>query len=196
MEIRVDVPFSKKKVARELGIRFDKQVRGWFAEENVARQFHEMLSEEVRRAEEEPSDTSGHTYMRNVYSGTQEIPLETVENEESGGDSNFAVCASTLDTTLSMASWIFKNGMPQSSSERTMALRVLGTRNPMQYPIRYDSMLCCQSFAELYPPARLAELIQHCITGAKGWKEEVAQSDLTEEEKALLFLALPLDGRS
>ena len=191
MEIRVDVPFSKKKVARELGIRFDRQARCWLAEEPVAQQFYSILEDEVKCNEKASVDSSCTNELHN-----EAIQLESpVLNEEQEEISDFAICASTFTTSLNMATWIFKNGMPNTSDERTTALRILGTRNPFQYPIRYDGMLCCKSFAELYPPERLAELLRRCIKGVRPWKEEVGQSDLTEEEKALIFLALPLEGQ-
>lgn len=174
MELRVCVPFSKKRLAREMGIRFDKTDRCWYASPEQKESFLSACEEKQIPEPVAPKET--------------EIHKEAVSAEE--------VRRSSLpigESTLAIALNVYEHGMPTDEKERTRVLKRLGSRKPDEYPITYDGMMnCSEDFRRLYPASRVEELMQRCITGQAHYSEEIMRSDLTEEEKALLFLVLPI----
>lgn len=185
----VTVPFLKKANALELGAVFNRIDRKWYIPSEVPKENREALrnlsmepeTTEVRTPE--PEDTSGHTYMRNQYYGedvTESKPQTSCKVPD-------------ISNTLEAALFICKNGLPDSAEERVKLLKILSNRSAAQYPVTYDGMvICSESFANRYPPELLSELCKRCITGARYYVEEINTSDLNEEEKALLFFALPV----
>lgn len=184
---RIIVPFAKKKRARDLGAIFLKEgERGWFLPDNLS----EEIKETLRNLETEGDlDTSGHSYLRQQYQETVSQPLKKQEQEN---ESLPGATPSSNKSTLEMALEVFQKGLPKTEEERTKVLQILGNRSPAQYPITYDGMVMCPDFAKEYPAERLETLIKKSITGARHYSEEIRNADITEEEKALLFFALPL----
>lgn len=85
--------------------------------------------------------------------------------------------------------------LPKKAETRTRLLEILGKREAGRYPISYLGLLeSSHSFSKEYPLERVMHLLQEVITGAKPYEEEIRDSSLEEEEKALLYFALPLEG--
>lgn len=195
----ITIPFLKKKNALELGAVFNREDRKWYIPDGIPEETKEKLRnlsmEEPRSLSiektEEPvlesavtdTDSSGHTYMRNQYYGT-ETKTQT---------SQVLLDLSEISCTLEAALFVCKNGLPEDASDRVKLLKILSNRSTTQYPITYDGMvICSEEFANMYPPELLSDLCKRCITGSRHYVEEINASDLSEEEKALLFFALPI----
>lgn len=85
--------------------------------------------------------------------------------------------------------------LPKKAETRTRLLEILGKREAGRYPISYLGLLeSSSSFSKEYPLERVMRLLQEVVTGAKPYEEEIRESSLAEEEKALLYFALPLEG--
>jgi hypothetical protein len=117
----------------------------------------------------------------------EEIPTDVV------GDLSYVFDLDASQGTLKMALQVKEHGLPALSEERAKVLRILGNRSLDQYPITYDGMISCSdTFRAVYPEEKMIGLVRKVITGAKPYMEEIRQSDLSEEEKALLYFALPM----
>ena len=85
------------------------------------------------------------------------------------------------------------DGLPTNVEDRVTLLQRLSGRANGTYPIRYDDICRYSSeFAEVYSEERVLGLIQTCIMGRKSYDEEIRESSLSDEEKALLIMILPI----
>jgi hypothetical protein len=83
-------------------------------------------------------------------------------------------------------------GIPTSAENRTRLLEEFAKRGEGFYPISYEGVCqYCPQFAAVYSQDRMLSLIRRCITGAKPYMTEIAESGLSGEEKALLYFVLP-----
>lgn len=86
-----------------------------------------------------------------------------------------------------------KIGLPKTEKERTELLIRLNHFCEGDYPITYEGVcMFSNEFHDAYPKSHVISLIQHVITGAKPYPMEINHSNLSEEEKALLFFVLPM----
>ena len=204
-EIRV--PFLSKKEALSLGAIFDRCSRKWFIPDGLNQEHSEKLRNLDYKTENPKEDFSGHTYMRQQYYNWDESNHDqdsvSVSDEKSQNDisdsmqkeenlPNDAYEIPNGLSTLKAAIFIFENGMPENEQDRIKLLRALGQRNRTNYPISYEGMLSCESFERYYPPSLLSELCFNRITGARRLEDEIADMDISEEQKAFLLFALPL----
>ena len=191
MEIVV-VPFLKKAGALELGAVFNRTDRKWYVPDNLPEENKEKLrslakdpveTSPLPKEQTPDNDTSGLTYIQKQY----------YEEPEKRTTSQTVQKLPELSCTLEAALFICRNGLPEDTGDRVRLLKILSNRSASQYPVTYDGMVVCsESFASKYPPELLSELCKRCITGARHYAEEINASDLNEEEKALLFFALPV----
>ena len=96
-------------------------------------------------------------------------------------------------SNLMLLLYLDKYGLPEDTNERTRLLALFNRKNLNNYPLSYEAV--CQyneEFARKYNPEILTNLIRHSIFGQREYKEELMSSDLTNEEKAILLFALPL----
>lgn len=181
----ITVPFEKKELARSLQIKFDRTERKWYIPTELEAQTEDILKQLNDTSIIEPhidsSEVSTHSNIERISSIITHIQVnnwnEILENRN----------------TLECALGIQKFGLPETTEQRTTLLQILGSRRDGQYPITYDGMLILsKEFEEAYSPEYVTELVQNCITGERPYQEEIHQSQLSEEEKALLFLVLPV----
>lgn len=211
---RIAVPFLKKNIAVSLGAVFSREDRFWYIPEDISDEAAEKLRN-LDKPEETPvtsmeeefiedTDTSGHTYMlHQYYEESEQIPIESTvtidgdfENNSTHNENGEFFIKSYINdhmTTLEAALYVYQHGMPSETEQRILLLKAMSQRALTQYPITYDGILqCCPDFAQRYPQEYLSDLCKRCITGARHFTEDIRISDLTEEEKALLYFALPL----
>lgn len=96
-------------------------------------------------------------------------------------------------SNLMLLLYLDKYGLPEDTNERTRLLALFNRKTNGNYPLSYEAV--CQyneEFATKYNPEVLTNLIKHSIFGQREYKEELMDSDLTNEEKAILLFALPL----
>lgn len=95
--------------------------------------------------------------------------------------------------TLKIALFVQKYGLPNLENDRITMLKILSKRLPGEYPITYDGMLeISEEFCQKYSEEYVQNLLSQCITGQRNYVDEVRDSLLSEEEKALLFFVLPI----
>lgn len=84
-------------------------------------------------------------------------------------------------------------GMPGSEEERTALLVRLRVQRMGDYPVTYEG-LChySESFLREYPKERVVGLIKRVITGANPYQMEINHASISDEDKALLLLVLPM----
>ena len=197
----IKVPFLCKEQAISLGAIFDRVTRKWLIPDEISKENADKLKclgQDPK--EQEDMDSSGHTYMRQQYydwNGTSnsseaepknDISID-VQNEENSPEVNYEIPNGL--SSLRAAALIFEKGMPDSVEDRIKLLRFLGQKTKTNYPITYEGMLHCESFAEYYPESKLESLCVGNFNGARKINEEIEALDASEEDKAFLYFALP-----
>lgn len=95
--------------------------------------------------------------------------------------------------TLKLAYMIKVKGYPEENELRVAILNRFNTTDDKEYKIEYEK-LCniSDSFYESYPMDKILYLIQENITNTNNYTVDIAKSNMSEEEKALLYFVLPL----
>ena len=180
------VPFYCKSKARNAGAYFDRESRKWFIPDDIPDENRLILQNLQYETEEIIEDEVPYILQE------EEIEVPIILQSPSNTLIDWPNIIEKQDT-LQIASYIRDYGMPESEEDRTRLLTILSLRRPKEYPISYDHLLnCSEGFAALYPQSRCMELIKSCITGTKPYTEEINHSNLSKEEKALLFFLLPM----
>ena len=191
-ENRIVVPFHAKAKARELGAIFvkDADVRGWYIPENA----DDSLTTALRELEHYPADEESELLGTLFESQSEEKETQSVHHfeEKHSTFDKWEELASSEDT-LRIALAIREYGMPNEEQLRASILRILSLRRPGEYPVTYDGLAeCSESFATLYSKERVLELIKRCSTNDGTIYENIRHADLTEEERSLMLLVLPI----
>ena len=198
----IKVPFLCKTQALSLGAIFDRNTRKWLIPDEISKENADKLKCLGQNPkEQEDTDSSGHTYMRQQYydwDGTNEnVPSEPkndisidVQNEEISPEVSYE--SPNKLSSLRAAELIYEKGMPDNAEDRIKLLRFLGQKTKSNYPITYEGMLNCEAFAEYYPESKLTSLCVGKFTGARKISDEIEALDASEEDKAFLHFALPL----
>ena len=177
--MQIHVPFNKKQKARDLGAVFNRVTRTWNCDEDITVQLTAC-----ERADSEDINTATNENIEVIHQ-SENLNIVDIDWEEVLG----------TNCNLLIAWNIQKYGMPASAELRAKILKFLSYRKNGEYPINYDGMIeCSEDFRTRYPEEYLCRLVESCITGAKSYEEEIRQSNLTDEEKALLYFALPFES--
>lgn len=188
--IKVNIPFDKKKIALEHGAIFEKgndtRERGFYIPVEKQEEFRTLLSQTQENnttrvaplSETQPQD-EGHRFVDNSAIQEKEIAYW---DEKLATKEEFILAFS-----------LKKNGLPPLEEQRTKLLQLLNQKEHGHYRFSYEN-LCEMSniFYHQYSTEYVQTLITKTITGAKPFLTEIRESSLTEEEKALLELVLPL----
>jgi len=192
MEKKIIVPFEKKKYAKEIGIRFERQkeIRGWYGTEEQERQLNtEQNVAAITNTTSDCNENIDYNPYTNVTNNTEQFTEEQYESEHKIWDSVFEKRDNLL-ALMTMRDY----GIPKDTNLRTELLKTLLLINEGNYAFRYAELVNFHSeFAELYPSTRVNDLAHKALTdGGRNWKEQIRTADITEEEKLLLNLALPI----
>ena len=180
---KIQVAFEEKQRAKDLGAIFDRSAdkRGWYiADDRDVSVFYEQLHK--KETEEEPA--------KETVEVSTEIVKEHAPVSEEQHDWNVVLdLHDTLQTALAIKKW----GVPDDESTRAKVLKSLGNRSHGQYVISYGSM-CAYSdeFHYVYSENRLQTLASKVLRGEDIFKE-IQDANITEEEKAFLMLAFPME---
>ena len=193
---KIEVPFEKKAKARALGAVFNKDDRCWYIPDN-ADESTETALRNLATEEESLSETVCNTDIS--CNSTENVTNNILQSEETSG--HYSEIATedwnnliTSRDTLKIALTIRDYGMPNNETQREELLKILSIRRPGDYPVSYDGMLeCSENFASLYSIERTTTLIKDCIKGERSYMDEIRNSNLTGEEKALLMFVLPIE---
>ena len=86
-----------------------------------------------------------------------------------------------------------KYGFPDDSSKRAKIIHALRLKQENNYPLDYDGLAeFLPGFSALYPQEEIINNATAVITGKEDYFKEVLSSDLTEEQKEILLLSIPL----
>lgn len=182
---RIAVDFSKKAQAREMGVIFNKEDRCWYLPSSVDETQIERYTSLAFPVEKEDAHV---------------LPVQGNPPEENPALASFSDLSEELwqkliETRdgLRIALAVRDSGMPESSLQREAILRIFSTRKPGEYPIVYRSMVeCSERFATMYDENRVIKLVRDHITGSRSYVEDIKDSNLSGEEKALLMFYLPM----
>lgn len=208
----VIVPFDKKKDARDSKLIFNKNDRKWYGTKETIEIYNTAINPMEQKepdlkcpvndessTEQVPSDKTEAEVLNaeNIISEEQ-IPETSLEKEKDTPDKlniDQQAWDSILEekNTLKIALYIQKYGLPDLENERITMLKILGKRHPGEYPITYDGLInMSDEFNQKYSEEYVQDLLRQCITGQRNYIDEVRDSMLSEEEKALLFFVLPI----
>ena len=185
---RIEVPFPKKKTARENGAVFGTD-HNWY----IPKDLDEDKKSILRSLASETIVTENNDLASTKTDEIADTSIAPDPEQYSPYDDEVFREAIDSENSLRAALAIQEHGLPTDPQIRTKLLTVLGKRGNGQYDIRYGSMLSISPvFAATYNTTRIAELIQHTVNGSQRYDEAVTDSDISEEEKALLRFVLPL----
>lgn len=191
--IHIQVPFLCKAKAKELGVIFNREDRRWYIEESKYEYAnHELQQYFLLKQSEIESNSHINNYNNLEKTSYNSILQNTTNYSTIFTEDDWEKVIEENDSVI-IALSIHKVGLPESEEIRTKLLKILGRRGMSDYPITYDGMIrYSECFRELYPKERIKDLIKECIMGEKPYQEEIRLSNLSEEEKALLFFVLPI----
>lgn len=194
---KISVAFKNKKKANSLldMLVFDKNIdtRGWYIKDDVP---------EDKRNELRALSTYIEEEITNDATKITESPNREIIVPNTSMNEHVETIVSLTDwnklleegNTLKIALAIQQIGLPNDEDIRTKILRKLSVRQEGVYPINYDGLInSCPDFANRYSMEYLENLLKSCITGERFYVEEIVTSNHTEEEKALMLFALPLE---
>lgn len=184
---KIEIPFEKKRQARELGAYFDRQTREWFIPDNTKEENATKLRTLIFNNEPEiVSLEENNEYA--VCENVQSFSYTAYEND----DFDWSFVESCEDN-LKVAIAVKEHGMPSNEQIRIQILRKLGSKIPGTFPITYDAMCeYSEKFSQMYGEELVSNLLHQCITGSRHYSEDIRLSDLPEEYKLLLMFVLPL----
>ena len=97
----------------------------------------------------------------------------------------------TETNKLKLLLYIEKNGLPDKEEDRINLLSLLNRKDG--YPVRYTDMIEWMPIINDYWSITFVEEIASQIKHPLTWQQEIKNNpDLTVEQKALMFFALPL----
>lgn len=191
----ITVPFSKKKEAIELGAEFNTSDRKWYITDKTEFDNHEKLrhladveTQEIAidLPEEVPSLAAQESQIEDdPFSGTTQTDIEKEENFDWAG---------ILDSRDSMkiAMTLRDHNVPKEEADRVKMLEILNIRTPGNYPFTYDGMInLSENFEKAYPPEKIQTLAMK-LTSPGNYMMRIRNSDLSAEEKALMYFVLPI----
>lgn len=191
--IHIQVPFLCKAKAKELGVIFNREDRHWYIEETKYEYVNNELQQYLLLRQSEFKINSHTNDYNNFEKTSYDNVLQNTTNYNSLFTENDWKKIIEEDDSVIIALSIRRMGLPESEEIRTKLLKILGRRGISDYPITYDGMIrYSECFREIYPKERIKDLIKECIMGEKPYQEEIRLSNLSEEEKALLFFVLPI----
>lgn len=86
-----------------------------------------------------------------------------------------------------------KRGYPESEEDRAKVIHALRLKKENNYPITYEGLSeFIPETISLYPKEKIVENACKVITGKQDYFKEVLNSSLTDEEKEILLLSIPL----
>lgn len=94
---------------------------------------------------------------------------------------------------LELVLGIKKHGLPEDEALRTKILMAFANDRDNQYKLDYEKLYnYSESFREYYPLDKVLYLIKKTITNMQNYIIDINHSNLTDEEKALLFFVIPM----
>ena len=120
----------------------------------------------------------------------KEVPIEG-ETEEN--DETFSDWSAILDSrdSLKIAMTLRNHKVPAEENDRIRMLEILNLRTPGNYPFTYDGMInLSESFEKAYPPENIQALAMK-LTSPGNYLMRIRNSELSAEEKALMYFVLP-----
>lgn len=191
----ITVPFSKKKEAVVLGAEFDITDRQWYITDNTEFENHEALRhladvevQEIAIELPEEDQPLAAQRLEDFVSTKEESPIETEETEET-----FSDWSAILDSrdSLKIAMTLRNHKVPAEENDRIRMLEILNLRTPGNYPFTYDGMInLSESFEKAYPPEKIQALAMK-LTSPGNYLMRIRNSELSAEEKALMYFVLP-----
>lgn len=191
----ITVPFSKKKEAVTLGAEFDITDRQWYITDNTEFENHEALRhladvevQEIAIELPEEEQPLAEQRLEDFVSTKEESPIETEENDET-----FFDWSAILDSrdSLKIAMTLRNHKVPAEENDRIRMLEILNLRTPGNYPFTYDGMInLSESFEKAYPPEKIQALAMK-LTSPGNYLMRIRNSELSAEEKALMYFVLP-----
>ena len=185
----ITVPFSKKKEAVALGAEFDITDRQWYITDNTEFENHEALR---HLADVEVQEIAIELPEEKQPLAGEESPIEgETENQET--EEIFFDWSAILDSrdSLKIAMTLRNHKVPAEENDRIRMLEILNLRTPGNYPFTYDGMInLSESFEKAYPPEKIQALAMK-LTSPGNYLMRIRNSDLSAEEKALMYFVLP-----
>lgn len=122
---------------------------------------------------------------------TNNIPNINTEN------SNFWAAYKDVDMNeidnLELVLGMKKHGLPEDAELRTKILTNFANDKDNQYKLDYEKLYnYSESFREYYPLDKVLYLIKKTITNMQNYIIDINHSDLSDEDKALLFFVIPM----
>ena len=204
MREEITVPFSKKNEALSLGAEFDTVTRKWYITNNTEFDHHEVLRHLADRPEltNIPADSLAAQRLEDFVStkekqedsesinGNVQDSVASLSDEENDDRADWKSILAKEDSLL-IAMTLRDENLPQKEEDRILMLNLLNIRTPGNYPFTYDGMInLSDSFEAAYPPERVQALAMR-LTSPGNYMVRIRNSDLTPEEKALMYFVLP-----
>ena len=185
----ITVPFSKKKEAVALGAEFDITDRQWYITDNTEFENHEALR---HLADVEVQEIAIELPEEDQPLAGKESPIEG-ETENQENEETFFDWSAILDSrdSLKIAMTLRNHKVPAEENDRIRMLEILNLRTPGNYPFTYDGMInLSESFEKAYPPEKIQALAMK-RTSPGNYLMRIRNSELSAEEKALMYFVLP-----
>ena len=94
---------------------------------------------------------------------------------------------------LELVLGIKKHGLPDNAELRTKILTNFANDRDNQYKLDYEKLYnYSESFREYYPLDKVLYLIKKTITNMQNYIIDINHSNLSDEDKALLFFVIPM----
>lgn len=94
---------------------------------------------------------------------------------------------------LELVLGIKKHGLPDDAELRTKILTNFANDRDNQYKLDYEKLYnYSESFREYYPLDKVLYLINKTITNMQNYIIDINHSNLSDEDKALLFFVIPM----
>lgn len=94
---------------------------------------------------------------------------------------------------LELVLGIKKHGLPDDAELRTKILTSFANDRDNQYKLDYEKLYnYSESFREYYPLDKVLYLIKKTITNMQNYIIDINHSNLSDEDKALLFFVIPM----
>lgn len=94
---------------------------------------------------------------------------------------------------LELVLGIKKHGLPDDVNLRTKILTSFANDRDNQYKLDYEKLYnYSESFREYYPLDKVLYLIKKTITNMQNYIIDINHSNLSDEDKALLFFVIPM----